>query len=135
MLAQQVANGLMLGSVYALIGIGYTLVFGVLRSAGSRSAREPCTGRTPDIEITPELTLFWEDYTTILTAVMAGDKDRADALCRGHSICSGVNYSAILRNRAGGTGGPAADNVVGAARGIGGAIPFGVRMARPGLAL
>ena len=31
MLAQQVANGLMLGSVYALIGIGYTLVFGVLR--------------------------------------------------------------------------------------------------------
>ena len=31
MLGQQVANGLMLGSVYALIGIGYTLVFGVLR--------------------------------------------------------------------------------------------------------
>jgi len=31
MLAQQLANGLMLGSVYALIGIGYTLVFGVLR--------------------------------------------------------------------------------------------------------
>lgn len=31
MLSQQVANGLMLGSVYALIGIGYTLVFGVLR--------------------------------------------------------------------------------------------------------
>jgi len=28
MLSQQVANGLMLGSVYALIGIGYTLVFG-----------------------------------------------------------------------------------------------------------
>lgn len=31
MFAQQVVNGLMLGSVYALIGIGYTLVFGVLR--------------------------------------------------------------------------------------------------------
>jgi branched-chain amino acid transport system permease protein len=31
MLAQQLANGLMLGSVYALIGIGYTLIFGVLR--------------------------------------------------------------------------------------------------------
>ncbi|MGI4809786.1 MAG: branched-chain amino acid ABC transporter permease [Janthinobacterium lividum] len=31
MFSQQVANGLMLGSVYALIGIGYTLVFGVLR--------------------------------------------------------------------------------------------------------
>ena len=31
MLSQQLANGLMLGSVYALIGIGYTLVFGVLR--------------------------------------------------------------------------------------------------------
>lgn len=31
MLAQQIANGLMLGSVYALIGVGYTLVFGVLR--------------------------------------------------------------------------------------------------------
>lgn len=31
MLAQQIVNGLMLGSVYALIGVGYTLVFGVLR--------------------------------------------------------------------------------------------------------
>lgn len=31
MFAQQLVNGLMLGSVYALIGIGYTLVFGVLR--------------------------------------------------------------------------------------------------------
>lgn len=31
MLAQQLVNGLMLGSVYALIGIGYTLVFGVLK--------------------------------------------------------------------------------------------------------
>ncbi|HYF61132.1 MAG TPA: branched-chain amino acid ABC transporter permease [Burkholderiaceae bacterium] len=31
MIAQQLVNGLMLGSVYALIGIGYTLVFGVLR--------------------------------------------------------------------------------------------------------
>lgn len=31
MFAQQVVNGLMLGSVYALIGVGYTLVFGVLR--------------------------------------------------------------------------------------------------------
>ncbi len=31
MFTQQVVNGLMLGSVYALIGIGYTLVFGVLR--------------------------------------------------------------------------------------------------------
>src|SRR5207247_681615 len=29
-LAQQVVNGLMLGSSYALIGVGYTLVFGVL---------------------------------------------------------------------------------------------------------
>jgi branched-chain amino acid transport system permease protein len=31
MLTQQLVNGLMLGSVYALIGIGYTLVFGVLK--------------------------------------------------------------------------------------------------------
>jgi branched-chain amino acid transport system permease protein len=31
MFSQQLVNGLMLGSVYALIGIGYTLVFGVLR--------------------------------------------------------------------------------------------------------
>lgn len=31
MFTQQLVNGLMLGSVYALIGIGYTLVFGVLR--------------------------------------------------------------------------------------------------------
>ena len=31
MFAQQLVNGLMLGSVYAMIGIGYTLVFGVLR--------------------------------------------------------------------------------------------------------
>lgn len=31
MLGQQLVNGLMLGSVYALIGVGYTLVFGVLR--------------------------------------------------------------------------------------------------------
>ena len=31
MLAQQTVNGLMLGSVYALIAVGYTLVFGVLR--------------------------------------------------------------------------------------------------------
>ncbi len=31
MFQQQVVNGLMLGSVYALIGVGYTLVFGVLR--------------------------------------------------------------------------------------------------------
>jgi branched-chain amino acid transport system permease protein len=31
MLYQQLVNGLMLGSVYALIGIGYTLVFGVLK--------------------------------------------------------------------------------------------------------
>jgi branched-chain amino acid transport system permease protein len=30
MLVQQLANGLMLGAVYALIAIGYTLVFGVL---------------------------------------------------------------------------------------------------------
>jgi branched-chain amino acid transport system permease protein len=30
-LAQQLINGLMLGSVYALIGVGYTLIFGVLR--------------------------------------------------------------------------------------------------------
>jgi len=30
-LTQQLVNGLMLGSVYALIGIGYTLVFGVLK--------------------------------------------------------------------------------------------------------
>ncbi|MFG1352252.1 branched-chain amino acid ABC transporter permease [Xanthobacter autotrophicus] len=31
MLSQQIVNGVMLGSVYALIGVGYTLVFGVLR--------------------------------------------------------------------------------------------------------
>ena len=31
MISQQIVNGLMLGSVYALIGVGYTLVFGVLR--------------------------------------------------------------------------------------------------------
>lgn len=31
MLEQQIVNGLMLGSVYALVGIGYALVFGVLR--------------------------------------------------------------------------------------------------------
>ena len=31
MLAQQLANGVMLGSTYALVAIGYTLVFGVLR--------------------------------------------------------------------------------------------------------
>lgn len=31
MLAQQLVNGLMLGSVYALVGVGYTLIFGVLR--------------------------------------------------------------------------------------------------------
>ncbi|OQZ07394.1 MAG: hypothetical protein B6D36_00095, partial [Planctomycetes bacterium UTPLA1] len=31
MFQQQFVNGLMLGSVYALIGVGYTLVFGVLR--------------------------------------------------------------------------------------------------------
>lgn len=31
MLVQQLINGLMLGSVYALIGVGYTLIFGVLR--------------------------------------------------------------------------------------------------------
>jgi len=30
-LAQQLVNGLMLGSVYALVGVGYTLIFGVLR--------------------------------------------------------------------------------------------------------
>lgn len=29
--AQQLANGLTLGSVYALIAIGFTLIFGVLR--------------------------------------------------------------------------------------------------------
>ena len=28
---QQLANGVMLGSTYALVAIGYTLVFGVLR--------------------------------------------------------------------------------------------------------
>ena len=31
MLLQQVANGLMLGGTYALVAIGYSLVFGVLR--------------------------------------------------------------------------------------------------------
>ena len=31
MLLQQLANGLMLGSTYALVAIGYALVFGVLR--------------------------------------------------------------------------------------------------------
>ena len=31
MLAQQLANGIMLGSTYALVAIGYTLIFGVLR--------------------------------------------------------------------------------------------------------
>ena len=31
MFSQQLVNGLMLGSVYALIGVGYTLVFGVLK--------------------------------------------------------------------------------------------------------
>jgi len=31
MLAQQVVNGLMLGSIYAFVGVGYTLVFGVLK--------------------------------------------------------------------------------------------------------
>ena len=30
MLAQQLVNGVMLGAVYALIAIGYTLIFGVL---------------------------------------------------------------------------------------------------------
>ena len=31
MLAQQITNGVMLGSTYALVAIGYTLIFGVLR--------------------------------------------------------------------------------------------------------
>lgn len=31
MLAQQLVNGLMLGSTYAIIGVGYSLIFGVLR--------------------------------------------------------------------------------------------------------
>ena len=30
MLAQQLVNGLMLGGAYALVAIGYTLIFGVL---------------------------------------------------------------------------------------------------------
>ena len=38
MLLAQLANGVLLGSTYALIAIGYTLVFGVLLvRAGSRS--------------------------------------------------------------------------------------------------
>ena len=31
MLAQQLINGLMLGASYALVAIGYTIIFGVLR--------------------------------------------------------------------------------------------------------
>src|SRR5215203_5430470 len=31
MLLQQLANGVMLGNTYALVAIGYTLIFGVLR--------------------------------------------------------------------------------------------------------
>ena len=31
MLLQQLTNGLMLGSTYALVAIGYSLIFGVLR--------------------------------------------------------------------------------------------------------
>src|SRR5260370_17604610 len=31
MLLQQLVNGVMLGSTYALVAIGYTLIFGVLR--------------------------------------------------------------------------------------------------------
>ena len=39
MLVQQLANGVMLGSTYALVAIGYTLIFGVLRLSASGARR------------------------------------------------------------------------------------------------
>jgi branched-chain amino acid transport system permease protein len=34
-LAQQLVNGLVLGSFYALVALGYTMVFGVVKLVGS----------------------------------------------------------------------------------------------------
>ena len=39
MLLQQLVNGVMLGSTYALVAIGYTLIFGVLRFCISPMAK------------------------------------------------------------------------------------------------
>ena len=62
--AQQLVNGLVLGSIYALVALGYTMVYGILGlinfahgditmigallsfSAIARSGRRTCTGRT-----------------------------------------------------------------------------------------
>ena len=52
------------------------------------------------VEVTPELTLFWENHTAILDAVMDGDEDLAGELCLDHSLRSGLSYSATLRSRA-----------------------------------
>jgi branched-chain amino acid transport system permease protein len=38
-LLQQVINGLVLGSMYALIALGYTMVYGIISSSTSRMAK------------------------------------------------------------------------------------------------
>ncbi len=47
MLLQQLVNGVMLGSTYALVAIGYTLIFGVLRFSISLTARCSWWARSP----------------------------------------------------------------------------------------
>ncbi len=43
-LPQQVVNGILYGAIYALIALGYTMVYGVLRLINLRIAKCSCWG-------------------------------------------------------------------------------------------
>ena len=54
---QQFINGLSLGAIYALIALGYTMVYGVLGSSISRTATCTCWARSPGYYLANSLNL------------------------------------------------------------------------------
>jgi len=43
---EQLINGVTLGSIYAIVALGYTLVFGVLDIINMAHGRSSCSGRS-----------------------------------------------------------------------------------------
>jgi len=43
---EQLINGITLGSIYAIVALGYTLVFGVLDIINMATGRSSCSGRS-----------------------------------------------------------------------------------------
>jgi branched-chain amino acid transport system permease protein len=80
---QQIINGLVLGSMYALIALGYTMVYGVLNLINFAHGDVLMVGAMVGLTILKVLNIYWPDLPNVVTLFIA--------IAGAIPVCMGVN--------------------------------------------